>query len=76
MKFRPAPFKLGGIGPADVCSPQSCREEILGENEALPDFWPDTAILGEEGQAVSSPDVPLFYGCGLLRAGVIIELVS
>lgn len=38
MKSRPAPLKLGSIGPTEERFPQSCREESLGEKEVVPDF--------------------------------------
>ena len=51
VKLRTAPFKLGGIGPTDVHIPQSCREEILGENGVLADFWLEIVLFwGRKGR--------------------------
>lgn len=62
VKLCPAPFKLGGIGPTDVCFPQSHREEIVAENEALPDFWLEVMLFwGRWGeQLVPQPGIILW----------------
>lgn len=55
VKLRPAPFRLGGVGPTDVRFPQSCREELLGENEVSPDFWLEEVVLfwGKKGRQLA-----------------------
>ena len=77
MKSRPAPLKLGSIGPTEERFPQSCREESLGEKEVVPDFSAEgCAVLREEGRIAGSLATPLCYGCGLFGVGIVTEVVS
>lgn len=75
-KLCAAPFKLGGIGPTDVCFPQSLREAILGENEALPDFWLEVMLFWGRrgGQLVPQPCIILWL-CPVRSGGSLLSLL-
>lgn len=72
MKSRPAPLKLGSIGPTEERFHKAAERNHQVRRSVVPDFSAEgCAVLREEGRIAGFLATPLCYGCGLFGVGIV-----